>query len=459
MRCESSTLSSGRAGKSCTGEAFAVSRCYDAPLLELFLQFALPVRQESPMRHLILVTAIALFFAESGYAGPQTVETLNKHLKAGTLSAAEMALAAELEQRPEDAQARFGLGTVQFLRTVEKLAQSLYRHGMMQQHRSQLVNLDIPVPMNPKPEKINYQQARQLIQDFVTGLAKAEATLAKINAEDVHLPIRFGMIRLDLDGDGTPRPHETLWTIYAQLNRLAGINEEVASRFVINFDTGDVYWLRGYCHLLMAIGETALAHDWQQLFQRVGHVLFPVVDSPYAFLTEPTPGESSFLSFTQLSDFIAFVHLINFKVESPARLKAALQHLEAMVEVSSKSWDFILQETDNEDEWLPNPKQQGVLPNVVVTEEMIATWRHFLAESKLILQGKKLIPFWRGTPGRGFNLRRVYTEPQPFDLVMWVQGTGAAPYLEPGELTDQEVWNRLLSVFGGNFIGFAIWFN
>ena len=45
------------------------------------------------------------------------------------------------------------------------------------------------------------------------------------------------------------------------------------------------------------------------------------------------------------------------------------------------------------------------------------------------------------------------------DLILWVQGTAAAPYLEAGTVTQPEVWTRLLRVFRGEFIGFAIWFN
>jgi hypothetical protein len=77
-----------------------------------------------------------------------------------------------------------------------------------------------------------------------------------------------------------------------------------------------------------------------------------------------------------------------------------------------------------------------------------------------MLQGKKLIPFWRTTDaGVGVNLRKVFTEPQPFDLVMWIQGIGAAPFLEKGELTSPDTWRRWQRVFRGEFIGFAIWFN
>ena len=47
----------------------------------------------------------------------------------------------------------------------------------------------------------------------------------------------------------------------------------------------------------------------------------------------------------------------------------------------------------------------------------------------------------------------------PFDLVLWVQGSAATPYLEKGEFTRHEVWDRLLRVFEGEFVGFALWFN
>lgn len=188
--------------------------------------------------------------------------------------------------------------------------------------------------------------------------------------------------------------------------------------------------------------------------------MFPILDSPYPFLTEVTPGDTNtFLSFSWLSDLIASIHLINFQVSGPERMQAALGHLESMVTLSNRSWDLILKETDNDQEWLPNPKQTGVIPNVVVTEAMIASWRHFLTEAKSILKGEKLIPFWRGAPVRGVNLRKIYLEPRPFDLVLWIQGSGAAPYLQQGPITDPAVWERLQRVFGGEFIGFALWFN
>ncbi len=109
---------------------------------------------------------------------------------------------------------------------------------------------------------------------------------------------------------------------------------------------------------------------------------------------------------------------------------------------------------------MPNPKQRSVIPNVQVTAELIDGWQRVLDEFELLLSGKKLAPFWRGKdPKRGINIRRVLTEPRPFDLVLWIQGSAAAPYLEQGEISSGQTWNRLTRVFGGEFIGFALWFN
>jgi hypothetical protein len=139
-------------------------------------------------------------------------------------------------------------------------------------------------------------------------------------------------------------------------------------------------------------------------------------------------------------------------------MKAALGHLDKVVALSKESWKFILAETDDDHEWIPNPRQTGVL-GIPVRQPIIAGWLEFVEEVEAILAGKRLIPLWRGQEERGINLRRVFTEPRSFDLVLWVQGTAATPYLEKGPLTRPEVWNRLRTVFGGELIGFAIWFN
>ena len=56
-----------------------------------------------------------------------------------------------------------------------------------------------------------------------------------------------------------------------------------------------------------------------------------------------------------------------------------------------------------------------------------------------MIDGKKLVPHWRFT--KGFNLARVFDEPQPFDTVLWITGPAALPYLEDGPVSTSEDWN------------------
>lgn len=406
-----------------------------------------------PFRHPLLAL-LALCMPSVGAAAPSADE----FLAAGKLAEGEKVLTAHLEQDPDDHQARFGLGVVQFLQGVEQLGQFLYRHGVSERAR-QVPFLRVPVPRNPSPETISYADYRTMLETLLADLTEAEATLAAVNGE-VKLPIHFGQVRLDLDGDGNATDQEALWRVYAVMNRRASRQagfEGQAQQFVIAFDTGDVHWLRGYCHLLSALVEMQLAYDGQQWFDHCGHLIFAKTDSPYGFLArDSSSGPRSFDAAT-ISDVVAAVHLVDFDLKEPERMAAARDHLLSMTALSRQSWKAILAETDNEAEWLPNPIQQSVV-GVAVTSEVIEAWQRVLAELDGLLTGEKLVPFWRDE-SKGINLKRVFVEPKPFDLVLWVQGTAAVPYLERGETTSPETWNGIVRIFRGDFIGFALWFN
>jgi len=140
-------------------------------------------------------------------------------------------------------------------------------------------------------------------------------------------------------------------------------------------------------------------------------------------------------------------------------MKAAHRHLEQVIQLSRESWKAIQAETDDDREWIPGRMQAGVIPGVRVTAEMIDGWHEFLNEAESILAGKKLVPHWRMNQEHGINLRRVYYEPREFDLVFWAHGAAAVPYAEKGPVATGQTWQRLERIFGGQFIGFAFWFN
>ena len=160
---------------------------------------------------------------------------------------------------------------------MERLSQSFHRYGL----RGGLLGnalpfARLPVPPNDHPEPIRYADLRKIMQNLNDDLANAESTLAPIGDRQVKLPLHFGRIRLDLDGDGQASPDERLWKLYLVLNAAARnqVTTEQCEAFVIAFDRGDVAWLRGYCHLLMAMIESYLAYDGQWFFDHTGpHVL------------------------------------------------------------------------------------------------------------------------------------------------------------------------------------------
>lgn len=413
------------------------------------------VRTAAPLCLLMLVL-LSLRVPAVG-AAPTTPPLVEQYLTAGELAKGEKELQAHLRANPRDDEARFGLGVLQFARGVERLGQSLHKYGL-RDVRHQIPFLRLPVGGNPDPEEVSYQKLRNVFLETLADLEKAEATLAAVQDNDVKLRLHFGSIRLDLNGDGSADPQETLWRIYDHITPGQQLDENIANGFIISFDRGDVYWLQGYCHVLSGMCEMILAHNWQELFDRTGYLLFEEIDSQHKHLVM-APSTWRVAPQVDIVDVIAFFHLINLPCDEPQRMKQALAHFERVTQLSRLSWTAIEAETDDDQEWVPNSRQTGILPGIRVSVPMVKAWRAALDETDEILAGRRLVPHWRVRDGRAINFRKVFTEPRNFDAMMWIHGSAATPYLERGPMTNAQTWTNINSAFGGRFIGFAFWFN
>ncbi len=394
---------------------------------------------------------------------------LNEFLSLGQLQESAAYFQDVITQSPQDQQARLALAITKFSTALEQLAQSNYRYGVLGNRITQRLPLArLPIPNNPEPQVASYEEARAIVQDFQTNLQATIEVLNAIDSSAVKLKLFPGRIRLDLDGNGNRDETETLWQIFRKVNN--GIREDQGRDFEIGWDGGDVHWLKGYIHVLLGLCDVLLAYDEKELFEHCGHLVFDKIKSPFLVPQESIGNFESF-ELGSISDLIAAVHLLRFKLNDPARMAAAHQHFLQMVSESRKSWELILAETDNDHEWLPNSKQTSSI-GIPVGDEVIVGWKKVIDEIEAILMGKKLIPFWRdyagtffGGPrdvpasGRGFNLKKFFLEPNNFDFLLALQGTAVEPYLEQGELSTPDSWNRLTEVFQGQFFGFAIWFN
>ncbi len=392
---------------------------------------------------------IAIGLAVPVFGAAPDVDAL---LASGKFEAGAATLEAHLKVQPKDDTARLGLGVMQFVGAVQRLGQKLAVYGP----RPRFAALGIPNAADvPAPaELLTYPRLRAINQEWLDDLGRVEATLAKIETEEIKLPLHVGRVQLNL---GTAETRSLTLLPILQQFQLGTAGRE--ADFVITFDRADVDWLRGYCHVLSALSEIAAAHDGEGLFDVAAHRLFQHAKTRHEFLLEPNrPPNNGWFQFEDLADAVAIIHMLRFPLVEPKRMEAALKHIEGALSHSRQMWKRVLAETDNDHEWIPGPKQKGAI-NVAVTQEMVDNWIVALDEAERILQGKKLLPFWRGKPTRGINLRKVFLEPRPLDIVLWIQGTAATPYLEEGNLTNPDTWQQVNNAFGGQFVGFGFWFN
>ncbi|MBP3954748.1 hypothetical protein J8F10_05550 [Gemmata sp. G18] len=392
------------------------------------------------VRLLPLVIAWAVATPAPGAEAPPPAE---KYLHEGRLADGESASLRALDAAPADDSARFGLGVIQFARAVENLGRALYEYGA-EAKNTNVPFLRLPVPKNDKPSAISYRSLGRVLDTFATDLGRAEATLAAIRDDKVGLRLRLAKVSFDFTGTGADRT-----TLVQVLERLNGGRFEFLKKnpeFEVRFDRGDVAWLRGYCHLLSAMVNGYRAVDEEIGFEDRVRGIFPKVE----------PGAKKFDEQDPVG---------GLKVVDAPRLRRARLHLVAVCELNRETWKHVLAETDDDHEWLPNPKQTDQL-GLPITKAQIDGWLAMMEQLEGLLKGERLVPSFllafvsnNHGAGMGLNLKTLLDDPPP-DLLneKRIREKGLeAKYLEPEKDKKALDLNAILNaarLFDGPF-GFA----
>ena len=395
-------------------------------------------------------------------AAPEAATAL---FEAKTVTDRNAALAKLEAAAPGDPTSAYAAGAGEFFTALETLASGLHRHGFESPQSFMLPLMRLPVPDNPNPEPLTYEEFRAILVAFHDRLEKSAATLGSVPAgADIGMVVDLTRAGIDLNEDGAIAPDESFAAIIAALSRGSIDTSDSAPSLTFRFDRADGYWLQGYAEFLMAQADFWLAHDFRSTFDGSFHMLFPRAKLPLQDILVPPPsemGSNIFSSEWRIADFISMVHLINWPVVEPERRKAARRELLEMIRLSREDWKAIRAETDNDREWLPGPQQKGVNPltGLEVSEEQVQAWLATLTMAEDLLEGRVLLPHFRIT-GKGINMKRFFDEPKPFDLVLSITGPGIAPYLESGKILTSEDFDQIQREFGGGgFLTFALWFN
>jgi len=268
------------------------------------------------------------------------------------------------------------------------------------------------------------------------------------------------LFRMDMNADGTAEESESLGMLLApMLEPLAAPKaKSKGADTTIGFDRADAFWLAGYSQILAAQADFLLAHDFEGLFDAYFHRIFPASGLPMA---EAPSGTGSLVmdsaSDMAIADMIAAIHMADFPVIEPDRLKGVLARLQAVTDFSRRNWEAILAETDDERELVPSPDQTSIIPGLDVTEERVDAWMATLDTADAILAGELLVPHWRFS--QGFDIKAYFETATETDLVMIMTGYGALPFLKDGPVADAESFAEANRAFGNQLIGYAFWFN
>ncbi|MER9453472.1 hypothetical protein [Mesorhizobium sp. M0478] len=398
-------------------------------------------------------------------AAPKAATAL---VEAKTVTERNRALTTLESAAKGDPASAYAAGAGEFFTALEILAGGLHRHGFESPQSFMLPLMRLPIPDNPNPEPLTYEQFRAILVAFRDRLETSAATLGSVPADaDIGMVVDLTHAGIDLNEDGAIAPDESMAAIMASLSRGGISSDGAAPSLTFRFDRADGFWLQGYAEFLMAQADFWLAHDFRTMFDGSFHMLFPRAKLPLQDVLVPPAGDmgsSIFSSEWRIADFISMVHLVNWPVVEPERRQAARRHLLEMIRLSRQDWKAIRAETDNDREWLPGPQQKGENPltGLEVGEEQVEAWLATLTMAEDLLEGRKLLPHFRITvsTGQGINMKRFFEEPKPFDLVLSITGPAIAPYLESGEIVTSGEFDQIQRQFGGGgFLTFALWFN
>ena len=287
------------------------------------------------------------------------------------------------------------------------------------------------------------QRSQSCFVNFKTALLQANATLGAVEGrEEFAVRLNLTEAALDFSGDGTiTRETETLQQAFARV--LGGFRGGTANApLVVQFDQADAAWLKGYTYFLAGVIDLLASYEWLPVWNQSAHILF--------MKPEPRPAIAAVqvqpLPFGQWPDLIAAVHEMRLELIDPEGPQRFRDNFLLMIEQSRICWRRALEETDDVEEWLPNPGQT-VPGGTKITREQIDGWLRVLEELEAVGRGQKLLPHWRMRPGTGINVARLVEAAPKLDLVLWIQGSAFLPYAQEGPISDAATVARTAPAF------------
>lgn len=364
-----------------------------------------------------------------------------------------LARAAEtLQASPPSPDRDLALAAASFLGGIEAAWQARWRIGATEPLLPVPV-LDGGLPPNPAPQTMQADFLNLLSADLARAMQQTRAALPGPGT-DAALALRLEDLWLDVDADGSRGPGEGL-------AELAGLPLPETGAPEIRFDAADAHWLRAYTHMIEAMAALMLAFDPEPALARqiaLSEAMAAQFAAPPGQMARAPTLDAEARQFGPLVDQVAAVIQTLRNQPDPDRVTEAVEHVRAMIAANRDFWAAVAIETDNEREWIPNDAQQAAL-GFALPQGAGAAWLAVLGDAEQLLDGRMLIPHWRFAAGHGVDLKSWLDDPQPVDVVDWLQGSAALPHARPGLTVSDANWARFNALFGGRAGLYMVLFN
>ncbi len=358
----------------------------------------------------------------------------------------------------------FTLGGVQFLRAIEISFQDRWSAGLTD--RSAILPLlRMPLPPNPAPHPFDPASVAGIFIHTGDKLTESKATLATLpETADFGVEIALADLWFDVNANGTRDAGENIADIIGAA-ALGGVAEPSTDGTIppltlptVRFDIADASWLAAYADMLNGFCDMVRAYDPTEPLTRI------ITTRDKMLALGPAYPDVIFGSISNdprdldSFDLIAVVLATLNQQPDKARMASARDHLLATVAENRVFWDRVAKETDDAQEWLPNEHQHSAI-GIDLPPGTQAAWLAVLADMEDVLNGKKLVPFWRVGPPAGINMAKVFVDPAPIDVAGWIQGWAALPYLEKGTLIDTASTDAFDQLVNGQSMLFSLYLN
>lgn len=395
------------------------------------------------MRHLAFATSLALA------AFPAAAETLSAEIGRAGIAPTAARLASLPAPTNEEL---FALAGLEFLGGVEAALQLRWQTGLRADW-SELPILRLPIPENPDARAFAAADITMLLTGVEADMASARDALAQLGDRPFALDIALRDLWFDINMNGTRDEGEEVASVAGLLGGARILSVRVEDP-VITFDTADAAWLSAYTHFLSAFTSVALAYDPEPAIQRV-------LDSSaaiYALWGDTPPPNAMDMMFGRQADRVAMILHALARTPDKALAAQAHGHLLSMIEENRRFWALVDLEPDNKGEWVPNERQSSAL-GIMMPPGTGERWQAVLADAEGMLKGELLIPHWRYGAEAGINLKKMFEDPPPVDLISWIQGEGFLPYAEKGTRVSTASWNDFERLVQGDAMLFALFLN